>query len=132
MLPFNLISFVQKKSVPGTKKRPRSRKSELEEQLELARSKKREAERMAAKLQREIDEVPMKLKKLEEDERRKIKERAKKSPTIQGLGRPTHRLQVTDGALKLTRGQRRAMRNRLILLCVGFAVILFILWKSIR
>ena len=41
---------------------------------------------MAAKLQREIDDIPMKLKKLEEDERRKIKDRARKSPTIRGWG----------------------------------------------
>jgi len=128
----SLLSFFRKKSLPAPKKRPRRGKSDLEEQLELALSKKREAERMAAKLQREIDEVPKKLKKLEEDERRRIKDRARKTPTLQGLGRPVHKLYVADVGVKLTRAQQRVMRNRLILLCIGFAVILFLLWKSIR
>jgi len=127
----SLLSFFRKKSLPVPKKRPRRGKSDLEEQLELALSKKREAERMAAKLQREIDEVPKKLKQLEEDERRRIKDRAARTPTIQGLGRP-YKLQVTDAGARLTRAQQRAMRNRLFLLFMTLAGILFLLWKSIR
>jgi len=123
---------MDKKTVPTLKKRPQRVKSELEQQLELALSKKREAERKAAELQREIDDIPRKLKKLEDDERRRIKDRAAKTPTMQGLSRPAHKLQVAGAGLKLTRTQQRVMKNRFILLCIVFAAILLLLWKSIR
>lgn len=125
------LSFFGKAGKRVDSKPPRKGKSELAVQLELAVSKKREAERKAAELQREIDEVPRKLKQLEEAEMRKRRERAEKTPTIQGLGRPAQRLHSVAGEVRLTRAQRRTLRNRFLMLCAAFAVVLFILWRTV-
>ena len=79
-------------------------------------------ERKAAALQREIDE----------DERRRIKERAEKSPSIQGLDLPVHKLHVSPAGVKLTRAQQRVLLNRFLVLCTILAGMIFFLWKAIR
>ena len=123
--------FFRKTSPPAAKKRPRKGKSDLAVQLELTTKQKREAERKAAQLQREIDEVPKKLKELEEAEKRKMQDRAKKSPTIHGLGRPVQqKLEVS--AVRMTGAQRRAMRIQFALLCIALAAVLLILWRVAR
>jgi Tfp pilus assembly protein PilF len=114
-------------------KKPASkRKSELTVQLELAVRQKRDAERKAAELQREIEANPQKIRKLEEEQQRKIKERASRMPTMQGLGRPVHKLHAVSERVKLTRAQERILRSRLIMLCALFAVVLLVLWRSVR
>lgn len=127
----SFFSFFRKTSPPAAKKRPRKGKSDLVVQLELTNKHKQEAERKAAELQREIDEVPKKLKELEEAEKRKMQDRAKKSPTIHGFGRPVQqKLKVT--AVRLTGAQRRAMRIQFALLCIALAGVLLILWRVAR
>lgn len=125
-------SLFKKSGKRPAKKSSRRGNSELAVQLELAVSKKREAERKAAELQRQIDEVPRKIKRLEEEERRRMRERAEMSPTIHGLGRPAQRIHSVAREVRLTRAQRRALRNRLLILCAAFAAVLWLLWKAVR
>jgi hypothetical protein len=127
------LSLFRKKVPARPARRPsRKVKSELAVQLELTVSQKREAERKASDLQREIEAIPQKIRKLEEEQQRKIKERAIRTPTMQGLGRPVHKLHAVSERVKLTRAQERILRNRLIMLCALFAVVLFILWRTVR
>ena len=133
----SLFRIFGKKAVKRPAKRPvkkssRKGESELAVQLELVVSKKREAERKAAELQREIDGIPLKLKQLEEAEKRRMRERAERTPTIQGLGRPVQRLHTVAEGVGLTRAQRRALRNRFLILSVALAVVLFFLWRAVR
>jgi Flp pilus assembly protein TadB len=125
-LPFGIFGKL------APKKPARKGKSELAIQLELAVRQKREAERKAAELQREIEAIPQKIRKLEKEQQRKIKERASRMPTMQGLGRPVHKLHSVSERVKLTRAQERILRNRLIMLCALFAVVLLVLWRSVR
>jgi hypothetical protein len=116
----------------SAKKPFRRGKTELDVQLEHVVRSKREAERKAAELQREIDVIPGKIKKLEEHQRRVIHDRAVRTPTVQGLGRPVQKLHSVADGFRLTRTQNRNLRNRLLILCAAFAGILFILWKVVR
>lgn len=113
------------------KKPVRQGRSELAVQLELTERQKREADRKAAELQREIDGIPGKIRKLEEEQRRKIRERARRTPTMQGLGRP-YKLHSEPQGGKLTRAQQRILRNRFIMLCALFAMILVALWRAVK
>lgn len=124
--------FLRKKSAPTSRKRPRRVKSELEVQLELTLSKQREAARKAAELQREIDEVPKKLKRLEENERRRISDRASKTPTMREPGRPRSKLHSVTEGVPMTRAQKRMLRNRLMLLSAVLVGFLFLLWRTVR
>jgi hypothetical protein len=114
------------------KKPFRRRKSELDVQLEHVVRSKREAERKAAELQREIDGIPGKLKRLEEHRRRTIRDRAVRTPTILGLGRPIQKLHSISEGVRLTRTQKRILRNRLLILCAAFAGVLMIFWRVVR
>lgn len=127
-LPSQFRSFSKRPAGKSSRKG----KSDLAIQLELAVNRKREIERRAAEIQRTIDGVPRKLRQLEEAERRRMRERAQKTPTIEGLGRPAQRLHAVSGEVRLTRVQRRALRNRLLILCAAFAVVLFFLWRAVR
>lgn len=126
------LSLFRKTGKRAASKPPRKGKSELAIQLELAVSKKREAERKAAELQRQIDDIPKKIKEREEEKWRKIRDRAARTPTIRGLGRPVHRLRTVSEGVNLTRIQQRALRNRFLILCALLAVVLFILWRTVR
>ncbi len=113
-------------------KRPRGGKSDLEQQLEFALIKKREAEKKAAELRRQIEEVPKKLKKIEEDKMRRIRERAARTPTIRGMDRPVRKLHATQVGVKLTRVEQRMLLNKFLILCIVLVVMLFFLWKAAR
>lgn len=107
-------------------------KSELTMELERVRKEKEQADRKAAEIQAQIDDIPRKIKKHEEEERRKIRDRATKTPTMQGLGRPVHKLNAVVRGVKLTRGQQRVLRNRFLMLCALLAAVLFFLWRTVR
>lgn len=128
---FSPFSRKPTKKPPG---RPSSskRKSDLEVQLELTSSQKREVERKAAEMQKKIDEIPRRIKRLKDEERRKIKQRAVRTPTMKGVGSSFYKLPVVHAGVKLTRSQRRILRNRLILLSAVLMAVLVLLWKTVR
>ncbi len=128
----SFFSLFRKGSDPLLMKRPRGGKSDLEQQLEFALIKKREAEKKAAELRRQIDEVPKKLKKMEEEEMRRIRDRAARTPTILGLNRPVRKLHASPHGMKLTRVQQRMLLNKFFILCIVLAGMLFFLWKAVR
>ena len=107
-------------------------KSDLEMQLELASDRKREVEREAAEVERKIREIPDRIQRIKDEERRRIQQRAVKTPTMRGVGSSFKKLHVANGAMKLTRAQRRILRNRFIILCTVLVAGLVILWKTVR
>ena len=125
-------SLFRKAGKRPAKKPFRRGKSELDVQLEQVVRSKREAERKAAELQREIDVIPGKIKRLEEHQRRAIHDRAVRTPTVQGLGRPVQKLHSVADGFRLTRTQNRNLRNRLLILCAVFAGVLIVLWRTVR
>jgi hypothetical protein len=125
-------SLFRKTGKHPAKKPSRKWKTDLDIQLEHVVRSKREAERKAAELQREIDVIPGKIKRLEEHQRRAIHDRAVRTPTVQGLGRPVQKLHSVTDSFRLTRTQNRNLRNRLLILCAVFAGALIILWRTVR
>jgi hypothetical protein len=128
---FSPFSRKPTKKPPGRSSSSK-RKSDLEVQLELTSSQKREVERKAAEMQRKIEEIPRRIKRLKDEERRKIKQRAVRTPTMKGVGSSFYKLPVVHAGVKLTRSQRRILRNRLILLSAVLMAVLVLLWKTVR
>jgi hypothetical protein len=129
----NFFPFSRKPAKKASRKSsPARKKSELAEQLDLAVSKKQEMDRKVAKIQQEIDDIPKQIKKREELEKKRIKERAANTPTIRDPGRRIHRLKVVPSGTKATRVEQRIMRNRFVILCAVLGVLLICIWKAAR
>lgn len=109
-----------------------SAKSDLELELERVRREKEEAERQAERIKQSMDSIPGKIKRIEEEKRRRMRDRAVKTPTIRNLGRPSFKLNSISSGLRLTRSQRRVLRNRLLMLCAAFGLVLLIFWRVVR
>lgn len=107
-------------------------KSELTIELERVRKQKEEADRKAAEIQARIDDVPKQIKRREELELQRIKERAKRTRTMQGFDRTPQRVRSSVAGVKLTRAQQRAVMNKFLLLCALLVGMLYFLWKAAR
>jgi hypothetical protein len=106
-------------------------KSELDLELERVRRDKEEAHRKAAEIQARIDDIPRQVKRREEKDLQRIRDRAKRTKTM-GFDRTPQKVRsVVDGA-RMTRGQKRAVMNRFLLLCALFVGMLYCLWKAVR
>ena len=106
-------------------------KSELDLELERVRRDKDEADRKAAEIQARIDDIPKQIKRREEKEIQRIRDRAKRTKTM-GFDRTPQKVRsVVDGA-RMTRSQQRAVMNRFLLLCALLAGMLYFLWKAAR
>ena len=106
--------------------------SELSLELEKVRKDKAEADRKAAEIQARIDDVPKQLKRREELELKRIKDRARNTRTMQGFDRTPHRVRSSVAGARMTRGQQRAVMNKFLLLCALLVGMLYFLWKAAR
>lgn len=106
-------------------------KSDLDLELERVRSEKEEADRKAAEIQARIDDIPKQIKRWEEKELQRIRDRAKRTKTMGFYRTPQKVRSVVDGA-RMTRSQQRAVMNRFLLLCALFVGMLYCLWKAAR
>lgn len=132
-LEMKLFPFSRKQSKRAASKPLGGRKkSELAEQLELTVNRKREMDRKVDEIQRQINDIPMQIKRREELEKKRIKERAANSPTIRDPGHSLHRLKVLPSGTKATRAEQRIMLNRFLILCVVLGIMLFTLWRAVR
>lgn len=107
-------------------------KSELTMELERVRKQKEEADRKAAEIQARIDDVPKQLKRREELELQKIRDRAKRTKTIREFERKPRKIHSSVAGVKMTRAQQRAVMNKFLLLCALLVGMLYFLWKAAR
>lgn len=133
----NFFPFSRNKPKRGVARKPARKssgrqESELSQELERVRKAKEEADRKAAEIQAKIDDIPKQLKRREELERQKIRDRARNTKTIKGLDRPTQRIHSSTTGAKLTRAQQREVMNKFLLLCALLVGMLYFLWKAAR
>lgn len=133
-LPMNFFPFSRKKKAvrKPARKSSTKRNTELAQELEKVRKHKEEADRRAAEIQARIDDVPKQIKRREDLELQRIKERAKRTRTMQGFDRMPQRVRSSVAGVKLTRAQQRAVMNKFLLLCALLAGMLYFLWKAAR
>ena len=96
----------------------------------MAVSRKRDMDRKVAEIQRQIDDIPRQIKRREEMEKKRMKERAANTPTIRDPGHPVHRLKALPAGAKATRAEQRILLNRFLILCAVLGVMLFLLWRA--
>lgn len=104
------------------------------EMAELARQAE-EAERMAAKKMRDLEELPKKIAERQRKQQEMIHMRAVLTATDDVFGRPRDKRHAPlrrSGPKRMTRPEQRAARMQFLMLCVVLGVILILLWKSIR
>ena len=133
----NFFPFSRKTPKKGAVRKPARKlggkqESELSQELERVRKAKEEADRKAAEIQARIDDVPKQIKRREELERQKIRDRAKRTRTMQGFDRTTQRIHSSTTGGKLTRAQQREVMNKFLFLCALLVGMLYFLWKAAR
>jgi hypothetical protein len=94
-----------------------------------------EAERMAAKKMRDLEELPRKIAEIQRKQREMIHMRAVLTATDDVFGRPRDKRHAPlrrSGPKRMTRKDQSAARMQFLMLCVVLGVILVLLWRSIR
>ena len=133
----NFFPFSRNKPKKGAIRKPARKsggkqKSELSLELEKVKKEKEEAARKAAEIQARIDDIPKQLKRREELELQKIRDRARNTKTMTGFDRTPHRVRSSMAGAKLTRAQQREVMNKFLLLCALLVGMLYFLWKAAR
>jgi len=133
----NFFPFSRKTPKKGAARKPSRKsdggqKSELNLELERVRMEKEEADRKAAEIQAMIDDIPKQIKRREELELQKIKDRAKRTKTMKGFDRTPHRIHSSVAGARMTKAQQRAAMNKFLLLCAFLVGMLYFLWKVAR
>ena len=133
----NFFPFSRKTPKKGAVRKPARKlggkqESELSQELERVQKAKEEADRKAGEIQARIDDVPKQITRREELERQKIRDRAKRTRTMQGFDRTTQRIHSSTTGGKLTRAQQREVMNKFLLLCALLVGMLYFLWKAAR
>jgi len=106
-------------------------RSQLALQLDAIKQQRQELHRMTQAAQQKVEDIPKLIAKRKLREKELIRERARKSKTLQ-LGRPTYRIPSVVTSAKMTRAQQRMMVTKLLILCAVLAVFLMILWRTVR